>query len=71
MRLSLGIGNVGVKGVRKKASRPALRLGDRRLRHGVVNLAARGMLVVSVARRLGSGNSFEVDPVCETAGAAS
>jgi len=25
---------------------------------GIVNLSGRGMLVVSVARRLGSGNSF-------------
>jgi hypothetical protein len=28
-------------------------------RGGIVNLSGRGMLVVSVARQLGSGNSFD------------
>src|SRR6516165_11955990 len=36
-----------------------IRRVDREIRwRGIVNLSGRGMLVVSVARRLGSGNSF-------------
>jgi hypothetical protein len=36
----------------------ALPLGPKESSAGIVNLGGRGMLVVSVARQLGSGNSF-------------
>ena len=51
-----------MQGIRKRAERRsrAFRLQDlqRRTPEGIVNLSGRGMLLVSVTRQLGSGNSF-------------
>src|SRR5436853_5859356 len=43
---------------RAKSSAGGVGASSRREQGGIVNLSGRGMLVVSVARQLGSGNSF-------------